>query len=449
MYRADDLITGWSGLIGWRQFYDTSDGAIASSLTSSESGMFYQDTHPLMRLEGIRDAAAPMFTDKTYPAWAAGTAYLKGQVVTVSTAGKNYRALVDNTGVDPTSDSSTWEVFDAFSNWLEQKTRASMLSAASNLLNGKIAEGAGKSLLDSTPLFSGAGRIKDTQLNQGNLVGLEITPVRAPGVTTKVDKIGLQFTGQGTVTVYVMHSSRVDPVKILDFNRVRAGGMEWFEPAEPLYLPHVSADNDAGGSWYLVYAQSQLPADSLAVVKDKDWSQRPCVGCDINERMAYDQYSKYLEIHPFKVSEESMLIGDYSGDFNHDFNTEGIKLWDIADNLYTYTNNYGMNLQLSIVCDVTELLIQQRRSFVDIIRLQTAADILRELAYNPAIRLNRASENVSVSQIIYELDGDSQGKKAGIKYELSKAVEAASVDLTGMSRVCFSCGRKGVRFGTV
>ncbi|MFQ9476943.1 hypothetical protein, partial [Barnesiella intestinihominis] len=41
----------------------------------------------------------------------------------------------------------------------------------------------------------GAGRIRATQPNNHKLVGFEIIPVRAMGVTAQIRRVGLQMTG--------------------------------------------------------------------------------------------------------------------------------------------------------------------------------------------------------------------------------------------------------------
>jgi hypothetical protein len=57
------------------------------------------------------------------------------------------------------------------------------------------------------------GRIRATQPNAHKLVGFEIIPVRAMGVTAQIHRVGLQMTGgTGIVKLYLFHSSQIDPV---------------------------------------------------------------------------------------------------------------------------------------------------------------------------------------------------------------------------------------------
>lgn len=430
MYRPEDIKTGLSTLWGWRQHYDTQEFTIADSLTQSDTGQFFQEVHPLVTLDNMK-AIAPDFKNISYDAWAIGSQYRVGDRVTFNSSG--YRAKVDNIGLEPETNPTQWERFDAFSEWLEQKTKASILKAIRSFWDEKMAQGTSKNILESKTLFNGTGRISDLVPTGSNLVGFELVPIRANGITTKIEKIGLQFTETNDITLYLFHSSRTTPIKTQTFTRTRNGGMEWFSVTDFL-LPYVSNDVDAGGSWYLVYDQSQI-GTSQAVSKDKDWSKKPCTSCDANETASYRIWSKYLEIHPFK---------------NSDFDHQNLELWDVADNLYTYSTNYGLNLQISIECDITDIIIQQKNAFQNIIGLQVAVDMLREFAYNPSFKIGRAQQNFSRMEILYELDGDSQSyKKSGLVHQFRKAMEAVKLDTASMSRVCFPCNNKGVRYKTV
>lgn len=444
MYRPAEIKTGLSHLWGWRQHYDVSEFTISESLTNSETGQYYQELHPLLTLDNIK-SVAPSFNLASYPTWSISTQYRQGDRVTV--LNKQYRAKMANIGVSPESSAGEWERFDPFSEWLEQKTQGSILKAIRTFWDAKMSEKTAKNILESKALFNGTGRLTDLIPAGSNLVGLELVPIRAQGVTLKIEKIGLQMSGQGNVTLYLMHSSRRDPVKIIELERVRNAGMQWFDQTD-LYLPYVSEGNDAGGSWYLVYRQDRLGEGVQAVNKNKDWSAKPCSACDAAEAESWNVWSRYLEVHPFKTNKYQGR--DFNNDFNNDFAIQPLYLWDVSMNLYTYTLNWGINLQITIECDITDIIIEQRRAFQNIIGLQVGMDMLREMAYNPNFNIGRTQQNFSRQDIMYEIDGDSQGyKKSGLVYNFNKAMEAVKLDTTAMSKVCFPCNNKGIRFRAV
>lgn len=435
MVRANDIQEKLLHLIGWEQNYDTSDLKISDALTVSESGLYFQQIHPLLTLQNM-SCIAPDFKNITFPEYNSEKEYSKGNVVDYQ--GTQYKALQKAQGKQPDIESEYWVETNLFSEWLESKTKASIQKAIARYCNEKTVEGTNKPLCESRTLFDGTGRLVDTVKNKKNLVGFEIVPVRAKGVTTKINKICLQFTKAGEYTLYLMHSSMDAPVKIIKLNKIRDNSAEWFT-VDDLYLPYQSEDNDAGGSWYLCYFQSELPEGSQAIRKNKDWSKEPCGSCSRRELLAWMAWSKYLEIHPFFVNEELINTED-----------ESLYLWDVENNQYTYDNNYGLNLEVTVSCDITDFIVEQRMMFQDVIAKQVAVDMLREFAYNSNVRTNRHSINASRLDILYEVDGDSSSmKKSGLSYQLDMAFKAIKLSTSGIDRVCLPCRNKGIKYRTV
>lgn len=435
MVRANDIQEKLLRLIGWEQNYDTSDLKISDALTVSESGLYFQQIHPLLTLQNM-SCIAPDFNNTTFPEYNSEKEYSKGNVVDYQ--GTQYKALQKAQGKQPDIESEYWVETNLFSEWLESKTKASIQKAIARYCNEKTVEGTNKPLCESRTLFDGTGRLVDTVKNKKNLVGFEIIPVRAKGVTTKINKICLQFTKAGEYTLYLMHSSMDAPVKIIKLNKIRDNSAEWFT-VDDLYLPYQSEYNDAGGSWYLCYFQSELPEGSQAIRKDKDWSKEPCGSCSRRELITWMAWSKYLEIHPFFVNEELINTED-----------ESLHLWDVENNQYTYDNNYGLNLEVTVSCDITDFIVEQRMMFQDVIAKQVAVDMLREFAYNSNVRTNRHSTNASRLDILYEVDGDSSSmKKSGLSYQLDMAFKAIKLSTSGIDRVCLPCRNNGIKYRTV
>lgn len=446
MVRVNDIQDKLLHLIGWEQNYDASDLKISDTLTVSESGLYFQQIHPLLTLQNIA-CIAPEFKNMTFEEYSTKKSYSKGSVVKYDE--KLYKALQKALNKQPDIESEYWVETNPFSEWLESKTKASIQKAIARYCNEKIAQGTYKTLCENRTLFDGTGRIVDVVKNRKNLVGFEIVPVRAKGVTTKINKIGLQFTEPGEYTLYLMHSSMDAPVKIIKLNKIRKNSIEWFS-LNDVYLPYQSEDNDAGGSWYLCYFQSELPEGSQAIRKDKDWSKEPCNSCSRREYLAWMAWSKYIEVHPFFVNEELVEAVNFNDDFNDDFEKQALHLWDVENNQYTYDNNYGLNLELTISCDITDFIIEQRMLFQDVIAKQVAVDMLREFAYNANVRTNRHSINASRLDILYEIDGDSSSmKKSGLSYQLDMAFKAIKLSTEGIDRVCLPCKNNGIKYRTV
>lgn len=427
MIRIADIQDKMLHLVGWKQSYDLSDNMLSSNLTQTESGMYFQQIHPLLTLDNLR-SIAPDFQNYNWQVHDANKAYKSGEVVRIDDS--LYKALQDVPAETDILDSEYWTETNPFSEWLEEKTKASIVKLVNKFINMKLADKATKSLIENKILFDGTGRLTNKIENRNRLVGFEIDTVRSKGVTVKIDKIGLQMTEPGSYTIYIFHSSNPEPIYTLTFEKTKANSLEWFKPKEDILLPYESTNTDAGGSWYLVYKQSELPENAQAIYKDRDWSTGPCKACSRSEFLAYQAWSRYIEVHPFYISEDE------------EFDPEIMN--------YTYDCNYGINLEVSAYCDLTDFIIKQRAMFQDVLSKQVAIDFLREFAYNPNVRTNRHSINTSKLDILTELDGDSNSmRQSGLSYELDIALKALSISTQGLDRVCLPCVNNGIKYRSI
>lgn len=427
MIRIADIQDKMLHLVGWKQSYDLSDIMLSSNITQTESGMYFQQIHPLLTLDNLR-SIAPDFQNFNWQVHDANKVYKSGEVVRVDDS--LYKAIQDVPAETDILDSEYWTETNPFSEWLEEKTKASIVKLVNKFINMKLADKATKSLIENKILFDGTGRLTNKIENRNRLVGFEIDTVRSKGVTVKIDKIGLQMTKPGSYTLYIFHSSNPEPIYTLTFEKTKANSLEWFKPKDDILLPYESANTDAGGSWYLVYKQSELPENAQAVYKDRDWSTGPCKACSRSEFLAYQAWSRYIEVHPFYISEDE------------EFDPETMN--------FTYDKNYGINLEVSAYCDLTDFIIKQRAMFQDVLSKQVAIDFLREFAYNPNVRTNRHSINASKLDILVELDGDSNSmRQSGLSYELDIALKALSISTQGLDRVCLPCVNNGIKYRSI
>lgn len=440
MIRINEICEALKNVCGWEQSYDPAK-AIDDNLTHTESGLYFQGAHPLLTLDSM-EAIMPDDWGIQYPVWDALTQWKQNKVVQYGndTNGNKlfWKAKADNVGEEPTEDSLFWSKYNILSDFLERMTRNGIATAIQTFTQIKQLDKETRNLLECRTFFDGAGRIRATLQNNHKLVGFEIVPVRAMGVTAKIEKIGLQMTGgTGVVRMYLFHSSQIDPIKTFDLNfTVTNGGFQWF-PLNDCYLPYISDKNNAGGAWFLCYNQDELPAGMEAINVSKDWSREPCGTCNIGSVEVWRELTKYLQVTPFMYHAPETFA-------------EYPELWDIAQTLYTRTQNYGLNCEITIGCDLTDFVISQRAIFQTVIQRQVAAIALRTLAMNPNVRVNRNQSNASRTDILYELDGNTAGvRPGGLGYDLKKAYEALRIDTQGLDRICLSCNNRGVKYRTV
>ena len=433
MIRLNDIDNALMHVVGWQQDYNPNQ-QIDADLCQSESGLTFQGAHPLCTLANVR-AIMPDDFFFSYPEWNEFRPYLAGAKVRYNN--KVWLAKLDNTGVEP-AEGATWTEYNMLSDFVRNLTVNGIHTAVQTFIQEKQLTKETRDLLERRAFFDGAARLQATITPTGKIVGFEIVPVRAMGVTTKIERIGLQMIGAtGKIRMYLFHSSQVEAIKTIDLEYTNTkGGFQWFTPAEPVYLPYIADGNDAGGAWFLCYNQNEMPAGMQALNVSKDWSVEPCQTCLGGSIELWRQMTKYMQVSPFSI-QAPLDFEEYP------------EMFDIGRIAYTNTMNYGLNVEISVGCDLTDFIISQRSIFANVIQKQVCANVLRTIAMNPDVRVNRNQVNVTRDQILYELDGNPQGRASGLGYELKQAYKALSFDTKGLDRICLQCNNNGVAYRTV
>lgn len=448
MFRLKEIDDALLPLVGWQQAYNPEE-QIDANLCVSESGLTFQGAHPLCTLNNIRSIMPDDYI-LNYPEWNILVPYKEGKKVRHND--RVWICNIANTGIEPklsdfnkdfnndfgSDTAGAWVVYNMASDYIRNMTIEGINAVVQQFIMQKQLTKETRNLLERRTFFDGAARLAATINSTDRLVGFEIVPVRAMGVTAKIDKIGLQMVGAvGQIRIYLFHSSQVAPMQVVDVEFTNSkGGFQWFTPKEPLYLPYMGENNDSGGAWYLCYNQRDLPRDMQALNVSKDWSRDPCATCIGGSIESWRELTKYLQISPFAVHVAS--------DFR-----EYPEMFDVSQIAYTNTMNYGMNCEISVGCDLTDFIISQRQVFASVVQKQVAVNALRTMAMNPEVRVNRNQSNVSRNDILYEIEGNAQGRANGLGYDLKKAYEALAIDTRGLDRICLACNNHGVRYRVV
>lgn len=433
--RIKDLQNALSGLIGWEQ---SPENTILDELTKTSTGLTYNGAHPLITIDNIRAIMPDNYGNK-YDVWNAEKEYKKGDKVKTTTNGsvKYWIALNENIASEPSESASDWSAFDIINDYLLKLQNDGIAQMVQKYITNKELTHETRQLVEHKTMFDGAGNLKNVLYDHGHLVGFEIVPIRSAGVTTQIHRVGLQMSGAtGVVKLYLFHSDTAEPIKTFELDYTKQnGGFQWFELDE-CFLPYVSDATNAGGAWYLCYNENELPVGMLPIIKNKDWSREPCNGCNAGDLATYRLVSKYLQVSPFKTVP------------NTDFETNPT-IPDVEKLAYTNTYNYGLNFEISVGCDLTDFIITAKNMFAYVLRLQVAYNVLRTLAMNPSVRVNRNQANVDRMEILYEIDGNTNGRLTGLGAELEKAYKAINLSTAGLDRVCLPCNNNGVNYSVV
>ena len=126
------------------------------------------------------------------------------------------------------------------------------------------------------------------------------------------------------------------------------------------------------------------------------------------------------------------------------------KLWGQDSNIYADTN-FGLNIDVAVVCDFTEIFTTHKNDFINLIKLQFAVDMLREYIYNANARVNRTAAIASRADVIFALDGDSSkfSRRSGLAYDLERAYNAFTINTKGFNTRCLPCVKSGIKYKSI
>lgn len=438
MIQVKNVVDALYGMVGWKK--DLSDNInITNRLMASESGLYYQDAHPLLTLKNL-SSVAPDFSNHVWDEYDAQKTYHKGDVVAVTDAQTHaqtlYMCLAESvTGQNPAS-SSSWEAIEPFSVWLEEKTRAAIATAVNRFIYSVMPKGGTKSLLEHRLLFNSVSRIADRVPNKDNIVGLEVHPTESYDACVKIHRIGLTTictegnTQTDNIRLKVKDSNAMLETLVSENLLTGMAATQWLNV-------DVNVPNKQGGHClYVYYDQRDLNGiHHEAVNRTIDWSKAPCPTCSNVDYQAFIAWSRYIEVWPFYVARQNLIpVGENDYTF------------DQQDMFYMNKTNFGLNLEISVFCDYTDFIIRNKGEFVTLIMKQVAAELLKEFAYNPNVRANRNSINASRMDVMAALDGSNE--KQGLLAELENMYKGLNVSMKGLDKVCRPCNNNGLRYTT-
>lgn len=429
MFDASTIQTAWAGWIGWRDSENTELPRLSSALTTSGSGLYFNDAHPLITIENI-DACGPNFDGVSNSVYAAGTTYAKDAVVRYN--GVTYISLADtNKGNTPSTSTSWWK--GQLNNFVSQIINTAIVNTVQRVISEKQLIGASKALLDDVKLFDREGRITSTIVGQSRFVGFEIKVKNYEGLIAVIRQIGGQFTAtQSKLKIYLFHSSQSSAVTYYEMTTTKTNSMEWFAPTDFNLNFCKYSKHDAGGAWYLGYFEDDLSGQ--AINRDIDFIAEPCGTCwaDAYNRFAWQMRNRYFEITPIEI--------DY-------VNLNGTSLPDLDHVGYTSNVNWGLNLAITATCDLTDFFTYNKSLFTRVFWKQLAFDVLRQMAFST--RMDGLAKQIRGDAYL-EIHGDpNRPYKSGLEYELNKEYEALTISIDDINSPCLSKKNKGIRVGGI
>lgn len=430
MFKIATVETAFLPLVGWRQNPDPA-GVQITGLTTSDSGIFMNDVHPLLTFSNL-ESIAPDFSLFVYPAWDNAKAYVIGNIVLKDS--KNYYCVKAHTGQSPPNSEywKEWNSNEAFTDWLTNKTKGAIAQLFNDWSGRKFEAGSIRSLVEREELYTSTGSNSDTVEKPGDhMSGIELRIIRSRGALATIRKISLHLSESQSLTLYLYKSGNKNPIKTENLNYTQGGDVQWFD---------VEWELEGKGAYYLCYSQNELAGHAYN---------------DANERTAWSSGwqlpgGKYFRAHPFTapVMEADGVGAD---EIENTLIVGGSDVFLTSQIGYIAKTN-GLNVAIEVSCDYTEFVVEQKKKFALAFSLFLAKSLLREMAYNPNARVNRNKNNLKREEILYEIDGNPHGisgsYKTGLAAAYEKAIAAVKFDTTGIDELCLPCAEaRGVEYG--
>jgi hypothetical protein len=409
MYDVSIIENELLDVVGWQQQMDTSQYQILE-MTSSSSGLWYDDIHPLVNMHTVNDTC-PEFDTMTFETWVNSKTYPKGYFIFHSA--KYYRSLqASNINHVPT-DVAWWKETTPFNEWLRSKTLAGIKYALNKWLGKKFERHTMRNLLSDSTVFPQWVENFTYTEQSGKNVGLKITTIKSDNLSYKIRRVGFQFKEPINFAYRLF--------KVGTSAAVQTGAVT-YSTANQLQWVTVNWVLEPGSTYYLTYSEGVLGGTNKAV--------NVITGDVIGEAYTYYPTSSYFDIASFSKAVSLSTVTD------------------LKDNTTSLDTNYGLNLDIVVNCDYTNFILENRNMFAQLFGYGVALQMMKHFLANPYGRLNRVQKNAQIQAPVVILETEGSDERAGgIRKEFDTALERLSFDMSNIDPVCLPCRKRGVKIG--
>jgi hypothetical protein len=407
LYNPTTVKKGLVGTVGWKNNRDSQGTTQLKYLTSGTSGMFFNDVSPLLTFRNVESIADRDTNNSTVAKHDTGGSIVHAvDEVVEGTDHKIYVCTLGHTGDQAPPNTTYWKETNLFTEWLREKTEASILMAVSDWYNKKFMNFTANSLVENKQLFKTAPKLENTTNDvDGITVGMEIAPRLSRNIKLSLHEVGFIFNGTPSFTLYLYKAGTSAAIQTKAVTITTANTEEW-----------ITLDWDIYGdsTYWLVYNVT---------------------GPDpVNGVLSYDQRGGGRTL---------FSTGKFAGikAFQLPSGVAETSMWDLSKNVYTISDNYGINLRYSVYCDYTNLIVQQKHIFSRLIAHRVANDMIRTFALNPDAKLDRNTVNLEYDKVMFELTG-TEDSRIGLMKEYSAILNGIQFDTTDIDTLCLPCRRR-------
>jgi hypothetical protein len=288
----------------------------------------------------------------------------------------------------------------------------------------------GKTLLEQSVLLNRYGWANDKITNQNRFVGFQIRTRSLTGLQTLINEIGLQFSGAESFDLFLFHSSKAEPLKEIPITTTGNGNWNWIK--SDLELSAFESQEFQGGVFVLGYYQEDVVTNAVNYTSF-NWDKGVCGGCNDPHLGVWRSIQKNFHIYPIYVPSGSFVKGE---------------MFDLQKAMFINDQSWGLNLKLTVRCDLSDFFIQNKFVFKNLLALKVVHRILNDMKFSQQI--NSVEENIKM-MIIRDLEGDIDTKLTNIPSQYQKELKAVSFNMSGINSKCLGCVDEGFSptFGVV
>lgn len=368
MFDSTKLYQAYKNYIGFKPHFDTSEIDIDPDLSITESGEYYQDKHPALRLDYIQST------------------------------------LSSNQTLD---------------DYLADKVKIAINSIFNDIIQVRQVSQYGKTLLEQTTLLNRKSWNSDKIVNQGRMVFLQIKVLDATGLAAVINEIGLQLDGAQELTLHLFHSDHEDALTTFNMETINSS-TAWKKVEQQLNA--FSIEDYNGGVFLLAYYQNDLTTQAINY-SNFNWEAGECSSC--GGATAYVNAWKSLRKN-FFIFPGYMAAGNF----------EVGKMPNMKNAFWSSTTSWGLNLRMSVRCDLTDFFITNRFAFKNILALKVANLILKDMRFS--METNFVEDKLR-DMIIREVEGDKETNYLNISQQYDRELKAVKFNIEGINTKCLGC----------
>jgi hypothetical protein len=408
MFDSKRVRDGFHGMVGLLQT-DSDYERIDQDLLLSGSGRFVNDLHPFFTHENFYHCVPMLEMYDTQVlkqrVWSETETYQKNDLVLSGT--ELFVSLQESNINNDVVDASFWAKTTLYSNYFRRKLNYAYSESVRAVINRKLGI---DSQANKISIYDGRGSNAHVP-KSGRFVGYKVL-LHKPNLTFSLNAVSVQLTQGQTLNIYVYRANDPTPYKIIPVTHQQANKMESFRVSDVDFSSGMEASE-----FYIGYYEDDLTG--FAVKRDVDTISMSRSCCNDSSYNFFQKYNNYVNFRGFYV------------DDNNIDSTNRELAWSNNEEIVINGNNFGINLNFTVSCDLTDLIIEQKTLFTELVLQTLKVSLLNDLVNT--LRDNKVANNLrglilssgSIQEYI-KIESDRLGKR----------LSEVSLDVNTLDSVC-------------